>query len=154
MTTAKKWVLLLCFGGMSLFLVGVGVWQMSLPTPAVLPLPTVVPTSECTLESVYLWQTVQEARLADVEKTASSASRTMPGERLNGEIARLQSLRMSLDPIPPCADSTVQMRWKTTLNAFDYVISVLNLWQTAQLDGTQFTIQFQQAEQAWREALK
>jgi hypothetical protein len=117
------------------------------------PLPTLIPTSACTPTMVADWQAHQIETAGQFLSDASSASRTMPSERLATSIANLQALRASMLPPPTCTPLTTQTHHTALLTAMDAVLAPLQNWQAGTLDGTTFTTQFTLAEASLRDVL-
>ena len=120
------------------------------PTPE--PLPSLIPTSDCTPETVQSWWAVQDLALDTFVADASSASRTMPGERLTERIAALRQMRNDFPPLPECATTEVQMAISDLLQAMADTIAALEHWSNGTADGTQTSIDLQNVEAALRQA--
>ena len=120
------------------------------PTPE--PLPSLIPTSDCTPETVQTWWVVQDLALDTFVADASSASRTMPGERLTERIAALRQMRNDFPALPECASSEMQTAIVDLLEAMDATIAALERWSNGTADGTQTSIELQNAEVAIQEA--
>lgn len=121
------------------------------PTP-VLPTLAVIPTSDCTPETVRTWWGVQNVALDTFTQDASSASRTMPGERLNERLASLRQFRADFPAPPECASSEFRMAINDVLRAMDDTITALDGWSNGTMDGLTVTIALQEAEVRLREA--
>lgn len=137
--------LLLAIGGSFAFMA-----NRNIPTPE--PLPTIAPTSDCTPETVRAWWSVQDVALDTFVADASAASRTMPGERLTERLTALQAFRANFPDLPECASSEMRDAIADLLQAIDDTISALERWSNGTADGTQTTIDLQDAELALREA--
>jgi hypothetical protein len=116
------------------------------------PLPSLIPTSDCTPETVQAWWAVQNLALDGFVTDASSASRTMPGERLTERIAALSQMRNDFPALPECASSEMQTAIADLLEAMDATIAALERWSNGTTDGTQTSIDLQNAETELREA--
>jgi hypothetical protein len=137
----------------SLLLIGGGftlIANQDEPTPE--PIPTVMPTSDCTAETVQSWWAIQDLALDTFVTDASSASRTMPGERLTERIGALRQTRNDFPALPECANSEIQTTISDLLRAIDDTIAALERWSNGTADGTQTSIDLQNAEQELREA--
>ena len=121
------------------------------PTP-ILPTLAVIPTSDCTPETVRTWWGVQNVALDTFTQDASSASRTMPGERLNDRLASLRQFRADFPDPPECASSEFRMAVNDLLRAMDDTIAALEGWSNGTMDGLAVTTALQEAESALREA--
>ena len=121
------------------------------PTP-VLPTLAVIPTSDCTPETVRTWWGVQNVALDTFTQDASSASRTMPGERLNERLASLRQFRADFPAPPECASSEFRMAINDLLRAMDDTITALEGWSDGTMDGLAVTTALQEAESALRAA--
>jgi hypothetical protein len=137
--------LLLALGGGFMFMA-----NRDTPTPE--PLPTIAPTSDCNSETVRTWWAVQDLALDTFVSDASAASRTMPGERLTERLASLRQFRADFPSLPECASSEMREAITDLLQAMDDTISALERWSNGTADGTQTTIDLQNAETALREA--
>jgi hypothetical protein len=115
-------------------------------------LPTLIPTADCSEAAVQMWWQTQDAALTGFAADASSASRTMPGERLTGQISRLHDFRDNFPPLPVCASLDRQRSVQEVLAAMDKTIIAADRWNSGQVDGTQSTHEFDAAETALREA--
>jgi hypothetical protein len=120
------------------------------PTPEAVP--TTIPTSDCTPETVQSWWAVQDLALDTFVADASSASRTMPGERLTERIAALSQMRNDFPTLPECASHEMQTAIADLLEAMDATIAALERWSNGTADGTQTSIDLQNAEAELREA--
>jgi hypothetical protein len=120
------------------------------PTPE--PLPSLIPTSDCTPETVQTWWAVQDLALDGFVADASSASRTMPGERLTERITALRQMRDDFPVLPDCASSEMQTVITELLEAMNATIAALEGWSNGTADGTQTSLALQNAEQALRDA--
>ena len=120
------------------------------PTPE--PLPSPIATSDCTSDTVQTWWAVQDLALDTFVADASSASRTMPGERLTERIAALRQMRNDFPALPDCASNEMQTAIADLLEAMDTTIAALERWSNGTADGTQTSIDLQNAEQTLREA--
>jgi hypothetical protein len=120
------------------------------PTPE--PIPTAIPTSDCTPETVQTWWTIQDLVLDTFVADASSASRTMPGERLTERITALRQIRNDFPALPACASNEMRTAISDLLEAMDATIAALERWSNGTADGTQTSIDLQNAEQELREA--
>jgi len=118
----------------------------------VLPTLAVIPTSDCTPETVQTWWGVQNIALDTFTQDASSASRTMPGERLNERLASLRQFRADFPNPPECASSELQMAINDLLRAIDDTIIALEGWSDGTMDGLAVTTALQEAESALRVA--
>lgn len=116
------------------------------------PLPSLIPTSDCTPETVQNWWAVQDLALDTFVADASSASRTMPGERLTERIAALHQLQNDFPALPDCASSEMQTAIADLLEAMDATIVALERWSNGTTNGTQTSIDLQNAEAELREA--
>lgn len=87
--------------------------------PEALPLPTLIPTSDCTQDMVTAWWMAQEIELSRFVMDASSASRTMQGERLDGHIATLQEIRDGMETPPECISASKLAGYGEVLGAMD-----------------------------------
>ena len=121
------------------------------PTP-VLPTLAVIPTSDCNPETVRTWWGVQNVALDTFTQDASSASRTMPGERLNERLTSLRQFRSDFPNPPECASSEFRMAINDLLRAMDDTITALEGWSDGTMDGLAVTTALQQAESALRTA--
>ena len=111
-------------------------------------LPTLYPTSEPTAVcDISVWQSQHNAFVDSFLGTASAASRTLPGERLNQRITELQATRDSFTA--PC-DADYLADYNAHLQTFDELLRVLTQWANGELDGTQFSTAFDTAFQALR----
>jgi hypothetical protein len=120
------------------------------PTPEAIP--TAIPTSDCTSETVQSWWAVQDLALDTFVADASSASRTMPGERLTERIEALRQIRNDFPALPECANSEMQTAIADLLGAMDITIAALERWSNGTADGTQTSIDLQNAETGLRES--
>jgi hypothetical protein len=116
----------------------------TVPTPEAVP--TAIPTSDCTSETVQTWWAVQDLVLDTFVADASSASRTMPGERLTERIASLHQMRNDFPAVPECASSEMRTAIADLLEAMDATIAALERWSNGTADGTQTSIDLQNAE--------
>jgi hypothetical protein len=121
------------------------------PTP-ILPTLAVLPTSDCTPETVRTWWGIQNIALDMFTQDASSASRTMPGERLNERLASLRQFRADFPDPPECASSEFRMAINDLLRAMDDTIIALEDWSDGTMDGLAVTTALQEAESALRAA--
>jgi hypothetical protein len=123
-------------------------------TPSVddAPLPTLIPTSDCTQAMVDTWWMAQEIELSHFVTDASSASRTMPGERLDGHIEALQAILDGMEAPPTCISASQSASYVAVLDAMDAMLDALNDWSTGRTDGTDFSLAFGQAEDSLRQA--
>jgi hypothetical protein len=113
------------------------------PQPEAIVLPTLYPTSEPTqVCDMSLWQSQYNALMDSFLGTASAASRTLPGERLNQRLAELQATRDSFTA--PC-DADYLADYDAHLQTFDELLNILTQWANGELDGTQFSMAFEQA---------
>lgn len=119
----------------------------AVPTP-VLPTLAVIPTSDCTLETVRTWWAEQNVALDTFVGDASSASRTMPGERLDERLASLRQFRADFPDPPACASSELRTAIKDLLRAMDDTITALEGWSDGTMDGLAVTTVLQEAESA------
>jgi hypothetical protein len=122
------------------------------PSQDVAPLPTLIPTSDCTQAMVDAWWMAQEIELSQFVTDASSASRTMPGERLDGHIERLQAIRDGMEAPPACISASQSAGYVAVLDAMGAMLDALNAWSTGRTDGTAFSLAFGQAEDLLRQA--
>jgi hypothetical protein len=120
--------------------------------PAPVVLPTLEPTADCTPDTVRAWWGAQNIALDGFVADASSASRLMPGERLTGRLQALQAFRASFPPLPSCASTDVQGAIADLLKAMDDTIGAVERWSNGSADGTQTSIDLQNAETALRQA--
>ena len=118
----------------------------------VLPTLAVIPTSDCTPETVRTWWGVQNVALDTFTQDASSASRTMPGERLNERMASLRQFRADFPDPPECASSEFRMAVNDLLRTIDDTIIALEGWSDGTMDGLAVTTTLQEAESALRVA--
>ena len=118
----------------------------------VLPTLAVIPTSDCTPETVRTWWGVQNVALDTFTGDASSASRTMPGERLDERLASLRQFRADFPAPPECANSELRMAINDLLRAMDDTIIALEGWSDGTMDGLAVTTELQEAESALRGA--
>jgi biopolymer transport protein ExbD len=116
------------------------------------PLPTLIPTSDCTQSMVDAWWMAQEIELSQFVTDASSASRTMPGERLDGHIRALQAIRDGMEAPPVCISASQSAGYVAVLDAMYAMLEALNDWATGRTDGTAFSLTFGQAEDLLRQA--
>ncbi|MEO1444091.1 MAG: hypothetical protein AAFV33_27095, partial [Chloroflexota bacterium] len=114
------------------------------PIP-VLPTLAVIPTSDCTPETVQTWWGVQNVALDTFTQDASSASRTMPGERLNERMASLRQFRADFPDPPECASSEFRMAVNDLLRTIDDTIITLEGWSDGTMDGLAVTTVLQEA---------
>jgi hypothetical protein len=148
--TQAKFPLIPVLGFLAVFfllLIGGGFALMAnrdIPTPE--PLPSLIPTSDCTPETVQAWWAIQDLVLDTFVADASSASRTMPGERLTERIAALRQMRNDFPAVPECASSEMQTAIADLLEAMDATIATLERWSNGTADGTQTSIDLQNAE--------
>jgi hypothetical protein len=151
-----KFPLLPLFGFLGIFLLlalgGGFMFMANLDTPTPEPLPTIMPTSDCTPETVRAWWAVQDVAIDTFVADASAASRTMPGERLTERIASLRQFRTDFPAMPECASSEMREAVTDLLQAMDNTILALERWSNGTADGTQTSIDLQNAETALREA--
>ena len=121
-------------------------------TTPVLPTLAVAPTSDCTSETVRTWWGVQNVALDRFTQDASSASRTMPGERLDERLASLRQFRADFPDPPECASSEFRMAVNDLLRAMDDTIAALEGWSDGTMDGLAVTTALQEAESELRGA--
>ena len=138
-------VILLALGGLLLFS------RSDHEVPAsVLPTLAVIPTSDCTSETVQTWWSVQNVALDTFTQDASSASRTMPGERLDERLASLRQFREDFPAPPECANLEVKAGMTDLTLAMDTTISILEDWSTG--DSERVTMELPLAQDALRNA--
>ena len=118
----------------------------------VLPTLAVIPTSDCTPETVRTWWGVQNVALDTFTGDASSASRTMPGERLDERLASLRQFRADFPDTPECASSDFRLAVIDLTRAMDNTITALEGWSDGTVDGLAVTTALQEAESALRVA--
>jgi hypothetical protein len=123
----------------------------AVPTP-VLPTLAVIPTSDCTPETVRTWWGMQNIALDTFTQDASSASRTMPGERLDERLASLRHFRADFPDPPECASTEFRMAINDLLRAMDDTIIALEGWSDGTMDGLAVTTALQEAESVLRTA--
>jgi hypothetical protein len=153
----KRGLPILSIVGLVLILVVLGlggVMFLANATPSVddAPLPTLIPTSDCTQAMVDAWWMAQEIELSHFVTDASSASRTMPGERLDGHIETLQAIRDGMEAPPTCISASQSVGYEAVLIAMDAMLDALSDWSTGRTDGTAFSLAFGQAEDSLRQA--
>jgi hypothetical protein len=115
-------------------------------------LPTLIPTVDCTSETIRTWWKAREIELTQFAADASSASRTMPGERLTMQISNLRQFRDNFPTRLPCAGSELQTAVSEVLKTMDTTILAAQRWNDGVTDGTQATIEFYDAETKLRQA--
>jgi hypothetical protein len=123
----------------------------AVPTP-VLPTLAVIPTSDCTPETVRTWWAEQNVALDTFTGDASSASRTMPGERLDERLASLRQFRADFPDPPACVSTEFRVAVNDLLRAMDDTITTLEGWSDGTMDGLAVTTALQEAESALRDA--
>jgi hypothetical protein len=154
----KRGLPILSIVGLVLILVVLGLggslMLLANATPSVddAPLPTLIPTSDCTQAMVDTWWMAQEIELSHFVTDASSASRTMPGERLDGHIEALQAIRDGMEAPPTCISASQSVGYVAVLDAMDAMLDALSDWSTGRTDGTDFSLAFGQAEDSLRQA--
>lgn len=121
------------------------------PTPTPEPLPTLMPTADCTSETVRGWWGVQNVALDTFVADASAASRTMPGERLTERISALRQFRADFPALPECASSEMQTAIADLLQAMDDTIAALEAWANG-ADAVQTANTLTLTERALRDA--
>ena len=89
-----------------------------------------------------LWQSQHNTLVDSFLGTASAASRTLPSERLNQRLTDLQATRDSFTA--PC-DADYLADYNAHLQTFDELLNILTQWANGELDGTQFSMAFEQA---------
>ena len=116
----------------------------------VLPTLAVYPTSDCTQTMVATWWGVQNIALDTFAQDASSASRTMPGQRLNARVGALRQFRADFPAPPDCASIEVQAGVTDLTVAMDATISILEDWAAG--DPERITMELPLAQDALRDA--
>ena len=116
----------------------------------VLPTLAVYPTSDCTQTMVATWWGVQNIALDTFAQDASSASRTMPGQRLNERVGALRQFRADFPGPPDCASIEVQAGVTDLTLAMDATISILEDWAAG--DPERVTMELPLAQDALRDA--
>jgi hypothetical protein len=116
----------------------------------VLPTLAVYPTSDCTQTMVATWWGVQNIALDTFAQDASSASRTMPGQRLNERVGALRQFRADFPGPPDCASIEVQAGVTDLTVAMDATISILEDWAAG--DPERVTMELPLAQDALRDA--
>lgn len=109
-------------------------------------LPTASPTSGCTIETVQVWWGIQDVALETFVKDASSASRTMPGERLNTHLTSLKAFLTSFPSAPDCISTDAQKHLTDLLTAMDETIALLSQWANETIDGATLSNAFYDLE--------
>ena len=113
--------------------------------------PTLIPTPDCTQDMVQAWWMEQNQMLDTFMANASAASRTMPGERLTTQLQTLRQMRDDVPDLPVCTSMEMQGAVTELLSAMDAVIDILERWSNGEIDGTQLTNEFYEAERRLRE---
>jgi hypothetical protein len=119
--------------GIALLLALAGFWffarSNTLDTiPIIETLPTLIPTDDCTPETVQQWWSVQNTSLDEFVRLSSLASRTMPGERLNQIMAALDAFGADFPDPPPCASAEVVQGVADLHAAMDQTLVALDDW--------------------------
>jgi len=137
-------VVLVMIGGTAFFMSGGGE-----PEPTiVLPTLAVIPTSDCTPDTVEMWWGAVNIELDTFIQDSAAASRTIPGERLNERIGGLRQMRAGIEEIPACASTEMKVATNQIKRGMDDSIRVLTAWSntndadavTRDLPGVQETI--------------
>jgi hypothetical protein len=132
-------------------IVGIGLVVTARATQPEVVLPTFLPTADCTSETIQTWWQAQETGLSQFAADASSASRTMPGERLTTQIDSLRQFRDNFPTLPACSSSDLQLAVADLLTALDATILAAQHWNDGITDGTQATQEFYTAEKALKQ---
>jgi hypothetical protein len=110
-------------------------------------------TAEATADCAFLlplWQQSQTDILNIFLVDATSATLTMPGERLDGNLLALQTLRQTMPLLPPCTEPSVQTRYLATLTTMDDILALLYRWQSGDISASQLTHEFFELEKEVR----
>lgn len=139
------------------FVAGVGaLWALRPQNPSAQPLlevlPTFVPTTDCTPETVRTWWVAQNTALDTFTREVSAASRTLRGVALDERLATLRRFRAELPSPPECASVEFQVAFMQVSGALDQSITAITGWADGNLDGLAISNTLYSAEQALMQA--
>ena len=143
--------------GVAVLLIGVG---LLLAQRSRQNLETVVPTATvtlvqdvCTDATINAWWQMQiqpDRELNTFAVDANAAWSTMPGDWLTNQIDRLTNTRAAtFIDIPACASPELKSALTSVLVAMDHMLVVLEQWNNGELNGSEITNQFYEANEVF-----
>jgi len=142
-------IVLIMIGGTAFFMSGGGE-----PEPTmVLPTIAMIPTSDCTPDSVETWWGAVNIELDTFIQDSAAASRTIPGERLTERIEGLRQMRADIQEIPECASTEMKMATNQIKRGMDDAIRILTTWSDTN-DADAVTRELPGAQQVIRNAMQ
>lgn len=150
------WGRIFAFLGMLVIIGGsIGFWMQGADvnesaSANVLPTLAVLPTSDCTPQTVHDWWRVQNVALDTFIQEASSASRTMPGDRLDERLANLRNFRSNFPQAPECATLDFKIAVGDLVTTMGTTIAILEDWSAGNPDRV--TLELPIVQQDFRDA--
>ena len=126
------------------------------PIPVLELLPTLVPTDDCTPESVQVWWTTNLPALNEFNATQRLASHSNRGERLDETLLQLRQLRADFLFPPACASADVLLAVDNTVQIMDANMTTLQNYAThgdVAFYPTELEATFRQATEQIRQAV-